>query len=220
VRKVFVYAEGSLRGMDRSFSVSESAQKVVDEARRSEADPDTLGLWIEVVGASGESYTYDVYFQETKHASLDDLVIRDGETPIVIPNNSIDALSGAKLDLDDEGGLVIVNPNSPSVAPKVDLDFGPEALTNELALRVSAVLADEINPSIAAHGGRADLVGVVEDTAYVVMGGGCQGCGLAAVTLSQGITVAIREAVPEIKQVVDVTDHASGSNPFYQEAKK
>ena len=206
--------------MDKSFSVSERAQNVVDEARSGESDPESLALWIEVVGASGDSYTYDVYFQETKHASFDDLVIRDGETPVVVPNRSIEALSGAQLDLDEDGGLVIVNPNSPAAPPKVDLDFGPDALTNDLALRVSAVLADEINPSIAAHGGRADLMGVVENTAYVVMGGGCQGCGLAAVTLSQGITVAIKEAVPEISEVVDVTDHASGSNPFYQEAKK
>ncbi len=206
--------------MDKSFSVSERAQSVVDEARSGESDPESLALWIEVVGASGDSYTYDVYFQETKHASFDDLVIRDGETPVVVPNRSIEALSGAQLDLDEDGGLVIVNPNSPVAPPKVDLDFGPDALTNDLALRVSAVLADEINPSIAAHGGRADLMGVVENTAYVVMGGGCQGCGLAAVTLSQGITVAIKEAVPEITEVVDVTDHASGSNPFYQEAKK
>ncbi len=206
--------------MDKSFSVAERAQTVVDEARSGESDPESLALWIEVVGASGDTYNYDVYFQETKHAGFDDLVIRDGETPVVIPNRSIEALSGAQLDLDEDGGLIIVNPNSPASAPKIDLDFGPDALTNDLARRVSEVLADEINPSIAAHGGRADLMGVVENTAYVVMGGGCQGCGLAAVTLSQGITVAIKEAVPEIVEVVDVTDHASGSNPFYQEAKK
>ncbi len=206
--------------MDKSFSVTEKAQSVVDEARSGESDPESLALWVEVVGVSGDSYTYDVYFQETKHAGFDDLVIRDGDTPVVIPNRSIESLSGAQLDLDDEGGLIIVNPNSPATTPKVDLNFGPEALTNDLALRVTAVLADEINPSIAAHGGRADLIGVVENTAYVVMGGGCQGCGLAAVTLSQGITVAIKEAVPEIEEVVDVTDHASGANPFYQEAKK
>ena len=57
-------------------------------------------------------------------------------------------------------------------------------------------------------------------TAYVRMSGGCQGCGLAKVTLSQGIAVAIQDAVPEVLEIVDVTDHASGDNPYYEPAKK
>ncbi|MGH9299755.1 MAG: NifU family protein, partial [Acidimicrobiales bacterium] len=76
------------------------------------------------------------------------------------------------------------------------------------------------NPQIAAHGGFADLVAYEEGTAYVRMLGGCQGCGLASVTLSQGITVAIQDAVPEVTSVLDVTDHASGENPYYEAAKK
>jgi Fe/S biogenesis protein NfuA len=93
-------------------------------------------------------------------------------------------------------------------------------LSSELAQRVLTVLEDQINPSIAMHGGRADLVAVEQSVAYVRLSGGCQGCGLATVTLSQGIEVALRESVPEIASVVDVTDHASGTNPFYEPAKK
>jgi Fe/S biogenesis protein NfuA len=70
------------------------------------------------------------------------------------------------------------------------------------------------------HGGRADLVAVEDGTVFVQLSGGCQGCGLATVTLSQGIEVSLKEAVPEIERVVDVTDHAQGSNPYYQPAKK
>jgi Fe/S biogenesis protein NfuA len=70
------------------------------------------------------------------------------------------------------------------------------------------------------HGGSAELVAVEDTTAYVRLGGGCVGCGMATVTLSQGIEVAIKEAVPEILSVVDVTDHASGTNPYYEAAKK
>jgi Fe/S biogenesis protein NfuA len=82
------------------------------------------------------------------------------------------------------------------------------------------VLDHQINPSIALHGGHAELVAVEEDTAYLRLSGGCAGCGMAAVTLSQGIEVAIFDAVPEIRRVVDVTDHASGTNPYYEAAKK
>jgi Fe/S biogenesis protein NfuA len=82
------------------------------------------------------------------------------------------------------------------------------------------VLDEQINPAIAAHGGRAELVTVEDGTAYLRLGGGCQGCGMATVTLSQGIEVAILDAVPEVTQVVDVTDHASGTNPYFESAKK
>jgi Fe/S biogenesis protein NfuA len=82
------------------------------------------------------------------------------------------------------------------------------------------VLDEQINPAIAAHGGRAELVAVEGGVAYLRLGGGCQGCGLAAVTLSQGIEVAILDAVSEVSEVIDVTDHASGANPYYEAAKK
>ena len=65
-----------------------------------------------------------------------------------------------------------------------------------------------------------ELVAVDDDTAYLRLSGGCQGCGMASVTLSQGIEVAILDTVPEITEVVDVTDHATGSNPYYEAAKK
>jgi Fe/S biogenesis protein NfuA len=85
--------------------------------------------------------------------------------------------------------------------------------------RVVQVLDQQINPSIAAHGGVAELVAVEGGTAYLRLGGGCQGCGMASVTLSQGIERAIKEAIPEITAVIDVTDHASGQNPYYEAAK-
>jgi Fe/S biogenesis protein NfuA len=77
-----------------------------------------------------------------------------------------------------------------------------------------------VNPAIAMHDGSAELVAVEDETAYVRLGGGCVGCGMATVTLSQGIEVAITDNVPEIESVVDVTDHASGTNPYYEAAKK
>ena len=82
------------------------------------------------------------------------------------------------------------------------------------------VLEEQINPAIASHGGYAKLVAVESSIAYLRLGGGCQGCGMAAVTLSQGVEAEILDAVPEISEVVDVTDHASGTNPYYEAAKK
>jgi len=79
------------------------------------------------------------------------------------------------------------------------------------------VLEQQVNPSIAAHGGRADLVALDEEkkTAYVKLSGGCQGCAMSRMTLTQGIETMLKEAIPELANVLDVTDHASGLDPFY-----
>ena len=141
---------------------------------------------------------------------------------VVVPAFSVDKVRGATLDVQGdpiEGGLVLDNPNSPS--PVVGTTGRPPAdLSGDVAQRVLQVLDEQINPAIAAHGGQAELVAVEDDTAYVRLGGGCVGCGMATVTLSQGIEVAITDAVPEVRRVVDVTDHASGTNPYYEPAKK
>ena len=90
---------------------------------------------------------------------------------------------------------------------------------DETARAVQKVVDEKINPAISSHGGFVALLDVRGDTAYIQMGGGCQGCGMANVTLKQGIEVMIREEVPAIKHVVDSTDHASGTNPYYQPGK-
>ena len=73
-----------------------------------------------------------------------------------------------------------------------------------------------INPALAAHGGFASLVKVEADTiVHVLMGGGCQGCSMSAMTLTEGIKTAIVEAIPEVTEVIDATDHSAGENPFY-----
>ena len=84
------------------------------------------------------------------------------------------------------------------------------------AKSIQTVLDERINPAVASHGGHISLIDVQGDIAYVRLEGGCQGCGMADATLKQGIETEIREAVPAINQVLDVTDHAGGTNPYYQ----
>ena len=88
-----------------------------------------------------------------------------------------------------------------------------------LAARVQEILDREINPGVASHGGHVSLLDVRDNRAFIRLSGGCQGCGMADVTLKQGIEVAIKKAVPEIVEVLDSTDHASGANPYYQPSK-
>ncbi|HLX89156.1 MAG TPA: NifU family protein [Acidimicrobiales bacterium] len=200
------------------LTVTPQARQVVLEARAEEGDAERLALWVEVTGARDGAFTYDIYFQSTGDAAPGDAVEDAGDLVVVVPEASVARMQGARLEWSDEGegGLVILNPNSP---PRTDAPVTGD-LSSELAQRIIAVLDVQVNPSIAAHGGRADLVAVEEGTAYLRLSGGCQGCGLARLTLSQGIEVALREEVPELVSIVDVTDHASGTNPYFESAKK
>ena len=84
---------------------------------------------------------------------------------------------------------------------------------------IRRVLDEQVNPAVASHGGHIALVDVQDDTVYIRLEGGCQGCGMADVTLKQGVETAIRREVPTIVNVLDVTDHAGGSNPYFQPGK-
>lgn len=204
------------------LTITDKARAKILEIRTAEPDADELALSVEVAGVSGTSYTYELTFLPLDEAGPDDLVQSHDDLSVVIPRSSVEQLSGATLDVSRDllrGGLVIDNPNSPS--PRIiDPDAPKPELTGDVEERVTQILDDYINPAIAAHGGRAELVAVEDDTAYLRLSGGCQGCGMATVTLSHGIEVAIRDNVPEITKVVDVTDHASGTNPYFEAAKK
>jgi Fe/S biogenesis protein NfuA len=167
----------------------------------------------------GNAFTYDMYFRKLDEAGEQDVVQHGDDLSVVVPEEHADNIRGSTLDLSG-GGLVLQNPNTPplpsavaAAAPDLDMD-------DPVVAKIVELLDQQINPQIAAHGGFAELVAVEAPIAYLRMGGGCQGCGMAAVTLSQGIEVMLVDAVPEITEVVDVTDHASGTNPYYESAKK
>ena len=86
---------------------------------------------------------------------------------------------------------------------------------DEIRSKIETVLETEINPAVASHGGFIRLIDVHNNSVVIQMGGGCQGCGMASVTLKQGVETAIRRAVPEVGAIVDATDHAAGRNPYY-----
>ena len=207
---------------DPILTITDKARAKILEIRSQEPDAEDLALSVEVSGIVGGSYSYELTFLPLSDASPDDVVIGHDDISVVIPRGSVEKLRGATLDMSRDllrGGLVIDNPNRPSPAI-LDPDAPAPELTGDVAQRVSQILDIQINPSIAAHGGHAELVAVEDDTAYLRLSGGCQGCGMATVTLKHGIEVAIKQAVPEIEQVIDVTDHASGTNPYFEAAKK
>jgi Fe/S biogenesis protein NfuA len=208
--------------VDPVVTLTEEARNVVTGAMAQEPDPEHLALWLEVRGVQAGVFAYDLYFQSLADVGGDDAVHRADELVVVVPADSVARLQGARLEWSDEGagGLVLVNPNTPpaaEAAPGVPPEVLAAGIAGPLASRVRLVLDDVVNPSIASHGGQADLVAFDEDggVAYLRLSGGCQGCAMSRMTLTQGIEVALRDEVPEVVRVVDVTDHGGGENPYY-----
>ena len=195
-------------------TVTAAARRIIDDLRSNEADAGDLALRIDVTGVadSGREYAYDLYFAKVADAGPDDDVSDADGLPVFVAGSSIDRLRGSTLDHTETTGLVIRNPNRPSPT----IEHHEVVLEGTVEERIQQLMDGEINPSLAVHGGFATLERVDGDVAYITMGGGCQGCGLARVTLSEGIKTTIEERIPEINQVVDLTDHAAGDNPFFQ----
>jgi Fe/S biogenesis protein NfuA len=203
-------------------TLTPEAHRIVREALDQEPEPASLALWLEVRGIQEGAFVYDLFFQATSDAADEDEVHADGDVQVVVPAGSVDRLRGARLEWSDEGagGLVLVNPNLPTpeeASPGVPPEVLAAGITSPLALRISSVLEQSVNPSIASHGGRADLLALDADqgVAYLRLSGGCQGCAMSQMTLKQGIETTLLEEVPELTRVVDVTDHGGGENPFY-----
>jgi Fe/S biogenesis protein NfuA len=167
-----------------------------------------LALRLTVTGRRPGGFQYKLGFVRQDEKVADDVVIDTGSFLVFIDAESAPNLQGATLDFQEtpeQSGFKIENPNPGWTDPK--------------AIAIQKLLDEHINPAVADHGGYVTLLDVKDDIAYVALGGGCQGCGMADVTLKQGIEALITEEVPGIRQVVDSTDHASGTNPYFQPAK-
>ena len=203
---------------ERLLTITDGALDKVRGFRAQVDEPERQAMWVEVTGVHRGEFTYNLALKPRDSAVASDAVEDHGDLSVVVPARDVEAVRGATIDWSDDlmrGGLAVSNPNRPS--PVVEPPSG-DGLSGSVAERVAQVIEHHINPAIAMHGGRARLERVDEGIAYVRLGGGCQGCGMATVTLDQGIESAILQAVPEIRQVVDVTDHGAGANPYYAPA--
>lgn len=199
--------------LHRVLTVTPLACSKVLELREGETDPASMGLRIEIVGEAGNDFAYDLSFQAIDSVADDDRLDEEGGLTVIVPAASVDRLAGATLDVPSnsaQGGLVIRNPNKPARSPD-----GPLELTGDLPDKVQQVIEKKVNPMLDLHGGYATFVGVEDDRVYITMGGGCHGCAMSTATLVDGIQVIMREALPEINEVIDATDHTTGENPFY-----
>jgi Fe/S biogenesis protein NfuA len=161
-------------------------------------------LRLAITGRAGGAFQYRLAFLDPAEREAGDLVQDVGGLQLVVDARSAPHLDGTLVDFvetPEQSGFRIDNPNPLWADP--------------LAAAVQRLFDEEINPALAAHGGFVHLLDLREGVAYVELGGGCQGCGMAQVTLRRGIEARICDAVPEVRQVVDSTDHAGGTNPYF-----
>jgi Fe/S biogenesis protein NfuA len=189
--------------IDQLLTVTPAAREKINGVRDFNDFPDAV-LRVRIVAREGPRFRYEIALEDPRDRTEEDLVVdADGLSVAVDPRTAVD-LAGATVDLDASitgGGLRIDNPN--------------EGWADPVARAVQDVLDRQINPGVGSHGGMVTLVEVRDGAAYLQFGGGCQGCAAVDVTLKHGVETAIRAAVPQVTAIVDATDHAAGTNPFY-----
>jgi Fe/S biogenesis protein NfuA len=170
-----------------------------------EKDKSNAVLRVAIRGRGPQGFLYQLGFVDLENKKPDDEELEFADLKVFIDPETVPNLAGSTLDLievDERQGFKFENPNPLWKDP--------------VSMKIQQVLDRKVNPSVAMHGGFVSLKEFKDGIAFVVLGGGCQGCGMAKVTLSQGIDIMIKESVPEVNEVIDATDHAMGTNPFYQ----
>lgn len=192
------------------LQVTELAQKKLVEAinGNQEKEP-VIGIRALAQARSPFQVHYGLAFVSSKTIKETDQIIQLNDLNIYIDNENTRYFEEVTLDFEDTSrgsGFKFLN------VPRV-----PKEYKGTLAEKVVQIIDQQINPGIAGHGGFVSLVDVRGTDVIIQMGGGCQGCGMANVTLKHGVEATLKQMLPEITAVYDVTDHAEGKNPYYRD---
>ena len=198
-----------IEGVEASFiNISKKAQEHILDKLNSSAEK-FQGISIIVDPKTDRKANYSIQFIELSNTPSENISINFGEFQVLVSKEGIPYLEGTEVDLNDEGELEAFNPS-----------MSITEISGSVEEQIRHVLEEEVNPMVASHGGVVSLLEVKDQNAYLEFGGGCQGCGMIDVTLKQGVEVMIKAQIPEIEAIYDVTDHAEGTNPYYQPSAK
>ena len=200
--------EDLFKGVDASmFSITETARAKILERLR---DPGQALKGVRMVAESKTPLkaTYHLGWVQSEQEVPHDILVQFDQIPVYISLETIPYLPDTVIDYVD-GELAVINEKS-----------GIGKLQGSIDERVRQILDNEINPMVAMHGGVVSLLEVKGSTVFLEFGGGCQGCGMVDVTLKQGVEAIFKENIPEVTELLDVTDHANGCNPYYRPSTK
>ena len=178
-------------------------------------DQEEDGLQALRIAVDGSPFApnYELTLVESESRFETDVEVSAGPFTVFVDEGSVKRLNGANVDFVEtiqESGFQIT-PDPDAVKAAID-ESGP---AGELADQVRHVLATQINPAVASHGGAINLVDVQGTEIFIEMAGGCQGCAMSRMTLRQGVERMVSQAVPDVTAIHDVTDHTSGENPYF-----
>jgi Fe-S cluster biogenesis protein NfuA len=159
--------------------------------------------------------------EDARHSPLAaELLAIPGIDSVLVADNTVTVGAAHPVDWPALGIGHVIRRHMRSGGPVVSPEYF-DALPSEGDLKwvIRDLLDREINPAVGQHGGFVELIDVRKNNVYLRLGGGCQGCGAADVTLKQGIEKAIRSLAPSVGEILDTTDHAAGRNPYYAPAK-
>ncbi len=200
---------GNGNDASEALTVTDAAREKLAELIANSPAP-VLGVRIIAEAESPMNPQYSLGFVQEGEEEEDDIVFDFGEFKVYIDEDSMAFVE--KVQLDFISGAA-------GTGFRIERKRDTLKLEGPLAEKVQKVIEEEINPALALHGGFVQLIDVKDTTVYIELGGGCRGCGMVDVTLKQGIEVQIKQRVPEITEILDATDHASGNNPYYQPSK-
>ncbi|TFH38167.1 MAG: iron-sulfur cluster assembly accessory protein [Anaerolineales bacterium] len=186
------------------INFTEAAIHKIDDLLAAE-DHQGMYLRVQIMGRGAGGFRYSMRFIPADQASETDEIIALDSFNAIVDQESLENLKGATVDFKEDSfqnGFAIDNPNP--------------VWKDSVAQAVQELLDSKINPGLASHGGFVALLDYKEDVAYIGFGGGCQGCGMVDMTLKNGVEAMILEAIPQVKQIVDTTDHQSGEKPYYE----
>ena len=196
-------------GVDASFiDISRKAQDHIKKFLNASSEK-IQGVSIIIETKTERKANYSIQFIELSDTPAENISIDFENIQVLVSKEVIPYLEGTEVDLNDKGELEAFNPN-----------MSITEISGSVEEQIQHVLDEEVNPMVASHGGVVSLLEVKDHNAYLEFGGGCQGCGMIDVTLKQGVEVMIKAQIPDIEAIYDVTDHAGGTNPYYQPSAK
>lgn len=170
---------------------------------------------------AGESAYFSAAPAAARHSPLaEELLGIPGIESVLVADNTVTVSAAYPVDWPSLGIGNVIRKHLRTGAPVVSSEYLRDLPSEgDLKWAIRDLLDREINPAVGQHGGFVELIDVKRNNVYIRLGGGCQGCGAADVTLKQGIEKAIRDLAPAVGEILDTTDHAAGRNPYYAPAK-
>ena len=193
--------EKLIKSIDSSYlSVSDEALKHLNDKLKFSEDHNIIEIKIEPTSPLKANYNLELRPSVVKG----DIHFEINGISFITKRTTVSYIEGTIIEINKEGDLVVMNPN-----------LSISKLTGSLEEQIQTLLEEQVNPMLASHGGNVVLEGIKDNAAYVRFGGGCQGCSMIDTTVKQGVEVMLKESIPELIGVFDITDHSEGESPFY-----